>query len=82
MFQSGSDSFRSDDLTPSKATAPLPERERLQVILISSRDGVIETIQNLHRRGFAEAGAWSPLLPAPNLGEVMSIYTRYRKREG
>ncbi|MBD1869136.1 hypothetical protein H6F95_17915 [Cyanobacteria bacterium FACHB-471] len=64
------------------STATLPERERLQVLVISSRDGVIETIHNLHRRGFAEVGAWSPLLPAPDLGEVMSILTRYRKREG
>jgi hypothetical protein len=65
---------------PSPAT--LPERERLQVLVIGSRDGVVETIHNLYHRGFAEVGAWSPLLPAPDLGEVMSILTRYRRREG
>jgi len=68
-------------LEENPSPAPLPERERLQVLVIGSRDGVIETIHNLHRRGFAEVGAWSPLLPAPDLGEVMSILTRYRKRE-
>ena len=54
------------------------QRERLQLLVIGSREGVTKTIHNLHRRGFAEAGAWSPLLPAPNSGEVMSILTRYR----
>ena len=56
----------------------VPQRERLQLLVIGSREGVTETIHNLHRRRFAEAGAWSPLLPAPNPGEVMSILTRYR----
>jgi hypothetical protein len=56
------------------------ERERLQILVIGSRDGVVETIHTLHARGFAEVGAWSPLLPAPHLSEVMSILTRYRRR--
>jgi hypothetical protein len=62
--------------------AQFPERERLRILIIGSRDGVIETIHDLHGRGFAEAGAWSPLLPAPSSGEVMSILTRERKRGG
>ncbi|MBD1870645.1 hypothetical protein H6F95_25760 [Cyanobacteria bacterium FACHB-471] len=41
------------------------DRDRLRVLVIGSRDGVIETIHDLHRRGFAEVGMWSPLLPAP-----------------
>jgi hypothetical protein len=53
---------------------------RLRVLIIGSRDGVIETIHDLYRRGFAEPGAWSPLLPAPSSGEVMSILTRDRRR--
>jgi alkanesulfonate monooxygenase SsuD/methylene tetrahydromethanopterin reductase-like flavin-dependent oxidoreductase (luciferase family) len=59
-----------------------PERERLRILVIGSRDGVIETIHDLYRRGFAEVSAWSPLLPAPSSGEVMSILTRDRGREG
>lgn len=62
--------------------AQFPERERLRVLIIGSRDGVIETIHDLHGRSFAEVGAWSPLLPAPSSGEVMSILTRDRKRGG
>jgi len=59
-----------------------PDRERLRVLIIGSRDGVIETIHDLHRRGFAEVGLWSPLLPAPSSGEVMSILTRDRRVGG
>ncbi|MBD2070150.1 hypothetical protein H6F93_21990 [Leptolyngbya sp. FACHB-671] len=55
---------------------------RLRVLIIGSRDGVIETIHDLHRRDFAEVGMWSPLLPAPNSGEVMSILTRDRRVGG
>ncbi|MBD2000610.1 hypothetical protein H6G00_29065 [Leptolyngbya sp. FACHB-541] len=56
------------------------ERDRLRVLIIGSRDGVIETIHDLYGRGFAEVSAWSPLLPAPSSGEVMSILTRDRRR--
>jgi hypothetical protein len=56
------------------------ERERLRVLIIGSRDGVIETIHDLYRCDFAEVNAWSPLLPAPSSGEVMSILTRDRRR--
>jgi hypothetical protein len=59
-----------------------PDRDRLRVLIIGSRDGVIETIHDLYHRGFAEPGAWSPLLPAPSSGEVMSILTRDRRRRG
>lgn len=62
--------------------AQFPERERLRILIIGSRDGVIETIHDLHGRGFAEAGSWSPLLPAPSSGEVMSILTRDRRLGG
>ena len=58
------------------------ERDRLRVLVIGSRDGVIETIHDLHHRGFAEVGLWSPLLPAPSSGEVMSILTRDRRVGG
>jgi hypothetical protein len=57
-----------------------PDRDRLRFLIIGSRDGVIETIHDLYHRGFAEPSAWSPLLPAPSSGEVMSILTRDRRR--
>jgi hypothetical protein len=59
-----------------------PDRERLRVLIIGSRDGVVETIHDLHHRGFAEVSLWSPLLPAPSSGEVMSILTRDRRVGG
>ncbi|MCY7284382.1 MAG: hypothetical protein LH679_13315 [Cyanobacteria bacterium CAN_BIN43] len=57
---------------------PMPHREQLAVLLIGSPEGVRENIHELHRRGYAEAGNWSGLLPAPNPGEVMSVLIRYR----
>ncbi|NJN87949.1 MAG: hypothetical protein HC881_18700 [Leptolyngbyaceae cyanobacterium SL_7_1] len=57
---------------------PDPERERLQVFIIGSREGVMETIYSLHHRGFAEVNDWSPLLPVPESGELMSVLRRER----
>jgi len=54
-----------------------PDRESLRLLVIGSRQGVIGTIQTLHRLRFAEVREWSPLLPGPNPGKVMSILTRY-----
>ncbi|KAM3112520.1 hypothetical protein [Phormidesmis sp. 146-33] len=59
---------------------------RIHVILAfiicfySFKRAVTETIANLHKRGFADAGDWSPLLPAPNRSEVMSILSRPRRK--
>jgi hypothetical protein len=52
--------------------------DRLRLLAIGSREGVIETIHTLHVLGYAEVGAWSPVLPVPNSTEVMSILTRQR----
>ncbi|MBF2049651.1 MAG: hypothetical protein EDM05_043635 [Leptolyngbya sp. IPPAS B-1204] len=52
-----------------------PTRESVRLLAIGSRRGVLHVIHRLHRLNFAEAGAWSPLLPGPNPGEVMSILT-------
>jgi hypothetical protein len=68
--------FSNPTATP-EPTEPTPNREPLRVLVIGSRKGVTSTIQTLYRLGFAEVGEWSPLLPAPNAGEVMSILTRY-----
>ena len=69
--------------TPSTEQEPIsacsgqkPNREPLKILIIGSRRGVVGTIRSLYRLGFAEVGEWSPLLPAPNSGEVMSILTR------
>jgi hypothetical protein len=63
--------------TQASPPEPPPEREPLKILVIGSRRGVVGTIRTLHRLRFAEVGEWSPLLPAPNPGEVMSILTRY-----
>jgi hypothetical protein len=74
--------FLSDSIASSSPNfaSPTPEREPVRMMLIGSHEGVTEKIHTLHALGFAEAGAWSPLLPTPNPGEVMSILTQYRKR--
>jgi hypothetical protein len=68
------------DLLPDVAISHSDEFEALRVLIIGSSDGVTETIQNLHVRRFANASDWSPLLPAPSFGEVMSILTRQRQK--
>ncbi|MGA7932550.1 MAG: hypothetical protein WCA35_03130 [Kovacikia sp.] len=54
---------------------PEPERESVRLLAIGSRQEVMSVIYKLHKLNFAEVGAWSPLLPGPNPGEVMSILT-------
>lgn len=57
--------------------SPQPNRETIRLLAIGSRKGVAHVIHLLHIKNFAEAGAWSPLLPAPTPGELMSILTLY-----
>jgi hypothetical protein len=63
--------------------APLPrftaDTESLRVMLIGSTEAITATIHNLHRRGFAEVGDWSPLIPWGQ-GEVMSVLTKRWRR--
>ncbi len=60
------------------ANQPVPsDRESLKVILVGSRNTVTQTIRQLHKLGFAEAGAWSPLLPTATQGQFMTILNRY-----
>ncbi|NJK75061.1 MAG: hypothetical protein HC942_14700 [Microcoleus sp. SU_5_6] len=56
--------------------SPLPRRESVKLMVIGSRQGVLNIIYTLFRLGFAEVGEWSPLLPGPQPGEVMSILIR------
>jgi len=72
--------YPQDSSSPllSMAVEDVPSgREPLRHLLIGSPRGVTSTIHNLYRLGYAEVGIWSPLLPTPNPGEVMSILTRY-----
>ncbi|BAZ01124.1 hypothetical protein NIES37_51220 [Tolypothrix tenuis PCC 7101] len=51
-------------------------KEPLKHLLIGSSKAVISTIHYLQVIGYADVGDWSPLLPSPNPGEVMSILNR------
>jgi hypothetical protein len=78
FFASDAPSSESAEIPASSfSEALLPERESLRILVIGSRRGVTTTIQTLHQLRFAEVHDWSPLLPAANPGEVMSILTRY-----
>ncbi|MEH2212968.1 hypothetical protein [Nostoc sp.] len=59
--------------TSSEAT---PLKEPLKHLLIGSSKAVTSTIHYLQVIGYADVGDWSPLLPSPNAGEVMSILNR------
>jgi hypothetical protein len=64
-------------------------RRPLRVLLIGERQDVLATIQNLHKRGFADVGEWSIPLPYPQqnaVGQfiprglshgVISVHTKY-----
>lgn len=52
-------------------------REFVKVVIFGSKTGVNNTILTLYKLGFAQVNEWSPLLPSPNPGEVMSILTRH-----
>lgn len=59
--------------------APYPrDREPVKLVLLSSEAGVREAIHQLHNLRFREATTWSPLLPTPEPGIVMSINIHYR----
>ncbi|MBD1926144.1 hypothetical protein H6F74_07740 [Trichocoleus sp. FACHB-90] len=55
---------------------PKQAKHLAKVLVIGSKKGVTSTILTLYRLGFAEVSEWSPLSPASNPGEVMSILTR------
>ncbi|AFY31469.1 hypothetical protein [Calothrix sp. PCC 7507] len=54
----------------------IPVREPLKHLLIGSPKAVTSTIHYLQVIGYADVGNWSPLMPSPNPGEVMSILNR------
>jgi hypothetical protein len=53
-----------------------PNREPLKHLLIGTPRTVTSTIHYLQVIGYADVGDWSPLLPSPNPGEVISILSR------
>jgi hypothetical protein len=61
--------------SPSNSPAT-PVREPLKHLLIGSPKAVTSTIHYLQVIGYADVGNWSPLMPSPNPGEVMSILNR------
>jgi hypothetical protein len=73
-------SFIEDSTAPNPdnqlTSLSTPERETIKHILIGSRKAVMGTIRILQQLGYADIGDWSPLLPSPNPGEVMSILIR------
>jgi hypothetical protein len=72
---------RQHSQLPPKSTtsqSPIPHRESLTTLLIGSPEAIRTAIHDLHQRGYAEAGDWSGLLPAPDPSEVMSILIRHR----
>lgn len=58
------------------APAAPTARRPLRVLLIGDRQDVITTIQNLHKRGFADAGEWSIPLPYPQQNAVAQFIPR------
>ncbi|GET40254.1 hypothetical protein [Microseira wollei] len=56
-----------------------PEREKVEFMIISSREGVMAEIRKFYAMGFAEVDEWSRLTPVPNSERVMTILVRYRK---
>jgi hypothetical protein len=57
---------------PSSGSAlPPSDRRPLRVLLLGDRQDVLDTIKNLHQRGFAPAGEWSRVIVCPTADEVM-----------
>ena len=55
---------------------PPDGRNLVRILVVGSPSGVQHTIRTLYILGFAQISDWSPLLPAPHSGDVMSILTR------
>ncbi|MEQ9480797.1 hypothetical protein [Coleofasciculus sp. F4-SAH-05] len=63
--------------TPLPANPPSePNRVPLKVLVISTPQGVSNTIHTFYRLGYAQVSEWSKPQPTQNPGEVMSIMIR------
>ncbi|GET36729.1 hypothetical protein [Microseira wollei] len=56
-----------------------PKREKIEFMIVGSREGVMEEILKFYTMGFAPVDEWSPITPMPNTDKMMSILVRYRK---
>jgi hypothetical protein len=75
-FISDSDQTPNPEM-PLPATPPSnPNRHPLKVLIVSSPQGVTNTIHTFYRLGYAEVSEWSKPQPTQNPGEVMSILSR------
>ena len=67
----------SEPETHPPATPPSnPNRHPLKVLIVSSPQGVTNTIHTFYRLGYAEVSEWSKPQPTQNPGEVMSVLSR------
>jgi hypothetical protein len=75
-FISDSDQTPNPEM-PLPATPPSnPNRHPLKVLIVSSPQGVTNTIHTFYRLGYAEVSEWSKPQPTQNPGEVMSVLSR------
>jgi hypothetical protein len=75
--------FLLDSSETSEPETPLPaipssdpNRHPLKVLIVSSPQGVTNTIHTFYRLGYAQVSEWSKPQPTQNPGEVMSILSR------
>ena len=67
----------SDPETSLPAIPPSdPNRHPLKVLIVSSPQGVTNTIHTFYRLGYAQVSEWSKPQPTQNPGEVMSVLSR------
>jgi hypothetical protein len=59
-------------------SAATDDDRKFQALLMGSSQDILEAIHTLHPLGYAEVGAWSPILPVPNSRKRMSILTGVR----
>ena len=53
------------------------DRYPIRLLAMGIPYGVNQVIHELHVRGFAEVGAWSPAIRAQNPEEIIRVMTRY-----
>ncbi len=56
-----------------------PKREKIEFMIVGSREGVMEEILKFYKMGFAPVDEWSPITPMPNTDKMMTILVRDRK---
>ncbi|HAX74958.1 MAG TPA: hypothetical protein DCY88_03770 [Cyanobacteria bacterium UBA11372] len=56
-----------------------PEREKIEFMIVGTREGVMEEILKFYKMGFAAVDEWSPIMPMPNTRKMMTILVRDRK---